>query len=63
MTVYQETANKIQVSNVDFVVRFTFRLTFRSVLYWSLKAMKPFSPLQKAICLSPLSHHSFTTVP
>jgi hypothetical protein len=61
--VHQETANKTQRSNLDFVIRFTCRLTFKSVLYWSLKAINPFSPLQKAICLSPLSHQSFTTVP
>jgi len=63
MMVHQESANKIQGSNIYFVFRFTSRLTFRSVLYWSLKAMNPFSPLQKAICLSPLSHHLSTTVP
>jgi hypothetical protein len=63
MMVHQETGKEMQGSNFDFIAKFTCRVTFKSVSGWSLKAMNPFPPLQKAICLSPLSHQSFTPVP
>jgi hypothetical protein len=61
--VHQEIAKEIQGWNVNFIIRFTCRVTFRLVLSWPLKAMNPLFPLQKAICWWSLSHQSFTTVP
>ena len=60
---YIKKVQKNRGSDVGFFIRFTCKLIFRSVLYWLLKAMNPFPPLQKEICLSKLSHQSFTPVP
>jgi hypothetical protein len=48
---------------VDFIAIFTCTVTCKSVLNWSLKATNPLPTLQKAICLSPLSHQLSTSVP